>query len=164
MYYHFVTLLLFKPFFNLALLSFNESKEHLLEAADNINSLLSAYKRLYGLRRTPSFVPHISLASSIVRLATSEDRIDVRAKSLQGISDLQEMVPSHMFANRAIEIVRDVADISGAGGENTNDNAAAVTSSTKASIYFSNLGMKRVNLAITLHHSILSSRQFHPKT
>jgi hypothetical protein len=143
MYYHFVILLLFRPFFNLALLgSTVNPKSICMEAADNINSLLNAYRRLYGLRRTPSFVPHISLASSIVRLATSEDRINVLAKSFQGISDLQEMVHSHMFANRAIEIIRDIADISGAGEENANDNTAVLTSSTKASIYFFNLGMR----------------------
>ncbi|OCK84692.1 hypothetical protein K432DRAFT_389297 [Lepidopterella palustris CBS 459.81] len=140
MYYHFVILLLFRLFFNLAFLGSNINPKNIcVEAADNINSLLDAYRRLYGLHRTPSFVPHISLASSCVRLATSEDRINVRAKSLQGISDLQEMVPSHMFANHAIEIVRDVADISRADEENANDNTAVLTSSTKAPIYFFNL-------------------------
>jgi hypothetical protein len=129
-----------------------------MDAADNINLLLNVYRRLYGLRRTPSFVPHIFLASSIVRLATSEDRIIVRAKSLQGISDLQEMVPSHMFANRAIQIVRDVADISGAGKESANDNTAALTSSTKASIHFFSFGMRESQPCshVTPQYSIVS--------
>ncbi|KAH8742609.1 fungal-specific transcription factor [Diaporthe sp. PMI_573] len=70
MYYHFATLLLFRPLIKLRI---KKSKflprDVCASAANAIQALTKSYSHLYTLQRTPSFVPYFILASSIVHLA-----------------------------------------------------------------------------------------------
>jgi hypothetical protein len=69
MYYHFATLLLFRPFIKLRIIdSMVSPKDVCSQAADAIQALSRSYSRLYTLKRTPSFVPHFVLTSSIMHL------------------------------------------------------------------------------------------------
>lgn len=88
-----------------------------LQAADAIASLASSYRQLFTLRRPPSFVPYIVLASGIMHLAcadiackrTSNISINASMHILQGTADLLEMIPSHRFARRGTQVLRIMA-------------------------------------------------------
>ncbi|KAH8800682.1 fungal-specific transcription factor domain-containing protein [Xylogone sp. PMI_703] len=113
-YYHFAVLLLFGPFINLRFLGPDlVAKEICMDAATAIGSILSTYRQLYGLRRTPSFVPYISLASSIVRLVTTIAGSADPLKSVQGMFDLQEMIPCHESALSSIKILQHMESLLG---------------------------------------------------
>ena len=72
MYYHSAVMLLFRPFIRLSIpRSAISPREVCFEAANAITSLLGSYNRLYSLRRTPSFVPHLILTSSIMHLSVN---------------------------------------------------------------------------------------------
>lgn len=113
MYYHFAILLLFGPFLKLSFLDSPVSPiEICTEAAAAITSLISTYRRLYTLKRTPCFVPYIVLASSIMRLAATEARLpqlEPSTQILQGTADLIEMIPSHAFACRGTQVLHIMA-------------------------------------------------------
>lgn len=118
MYYHFAILLLFGPFIKVRFLGSTVSPRQIcLQAADAIASLAFSYRQLFTLRRTPSFVPYIVLASGIMHLAcadsadkgTSNLSINASMHILQGTADLLEMIPSHGFARRGTQVLRAMA-------------------------------------------------------
>jgi hypothetical protein len=118
MYYHFAILLLFGPFMKVRFLDSSVSPTQIcLQAADAIASLIFSYRQLFTLRRTPSFVPYIVLASGIMHLACvdtagkglSDIRVNASMHILQDTADLLEMIPSHRFARRGTQILRVMA-------------------------------------------------------
>lgn len=110
MYYHYAILLLFRPFIKLSLIGSGVSPHDVCnQAADAISALTSSYAQLYTLRRTPSFVPHFVLASSITHLVTLGNAKTSVEKVTQGITDLREMASCHGFAARACNILRHLA-------------------------------------------------------
>jgi hypothetical protein len=118
MYYHFAILLLFGPFMKVRFLESRVSPTQIcLQAADAIASLISSYRQLFTLQRTPSFVPYIVLASGIMHLACADtagkglSNISVNASMhiLQATADLLEMIPSHGFARRGTQVLRAMA-------------------------------------------------------
>ena len=114
MYYHFAILLLFGPFMKVRLLNSSVfPPEICLQTANAITSLVSSYRQLYSLRRTPSFVPYIVLASSIMHLATADttgvSSISASKHILQGTAHLLEMIPCHSFARRGSRVLRIMA-------------------------------------------------------
>ncbi|KAF7953392.1 uncharacterized protein EAE97_000791 [Botrytis byssoidea] len=110
MYYHYTILLLFRPFIKLSLIGSEVSPRDVCnQAADAISALTSSYAQLYTLRRTPSFVPHFILASSITHLVTLGNAKTGVEKVTQGIADLREMASCHGFAARACNILRHLA-------------------------------------------------------
>lgn len=110
MYYHYAILLLFRPFIKLSLIGSGVSPRDVCnQAADAISALTSSYAQLYTLRRTPSFVPHFVLASSITHLVTLGNAKTGVEKVTQGITDLREMASCHGFAARACNILRHLA-------------------------------------------------------
>ena len=114
MYYHFAILLLFGPFLKLRFIGSHLSPTEICyEAADAIISLVGSYRQLYSLRRTPCFVPYIVLASSIMCLATPTDAAvpafsfnPMLIQRQKGETYLHEMVSSHSFARRGMEVIR----------------------------------------------------------
>jgi hypothetical protein len=112
MYYHFAILLLFAPFMKYRFLNSRISPNEIcIQAADAITSLVGSYRQLYGLRRTPCFVPYIVLASSIMRLAAADSHLTLSPINssmhvFQGTADLLEMIPSHEFARRGTQVLR----------------------------------------------------------
>lgn len=127
MYYHFAILLLFRPFIKLKIaLSSIVPRELCLEKANAISQHLHAYAKLYTLKRTPSFVPYFVLTSCIMHLAIAatgprsahprgsmsappEIEPGVSQAIIQGIADLTEMTKCHIFAEKALNIVRYLA-------------------------------------------------------
>ncbi|KAA8567599.1 hypothetical protein EYC84_008074 [Monilinia fructicola] len=110
MYYHYAILLLFRPFIKLSLLGSSVSPRDVCnQAADAISALAGSYAQLYTLRRTPSFVPHFILASSIIHLVTLGNTKKGTEKVLQGIADLEDMANCHGFSRRACDILRHLA-------------------------------------------------------
>jgi len=126
MYYHFAILLLFRPFIKLKIaLSSIVPRELCLEKADAISQHLHTYAKLYTLKRTPSFVPYFVLTSCIMHLAiaataprpthpggsAAPPEIEPRVSDAirQGIEDLTEMTKCHIFAEKALNIVRYLA-------------------------------------------------------
>lgn len=70
MYYHFATLLLFRPFIKLRLKNSDFlPRDICIGAANAIQGLARSYSDMYTLQRTPSFVPYFVLTSSIMHLA-----------------------------------------------------------------------------------------------
>lgn len=70
MYYQFTILVLFRPLIGLRIIGSSIIPGDVcLQAADAIQGLLRSYTQLYTLRRTPSIVPYIVLASSVMHLA-----------------------------------------------------------------------------------------------
>lgn len=110
MYYHTAILLLFRPFIKLSIIGSGLSPRDLcIQAATTISVLTKSYAELYTLRRTPSFVPYFVLASSIthvVSLGIPPPNPTGDALLHQAIVDLREMSHCHVFAGRAIQIVR----------------------------------------------------------
>lgn len=136
MYYHFAILLLFRPLIKFRVVGSSIYPQDLcVQAADTIQDLLRSYSQLYTLSRTPSFVPHFALASSMIYLAigassssalpptrgTTEPGPDGQkcvlgkidsplAEALShGIADLREMASCHHFAAQALKILQYLA-------------------------------------------------------
>ncbi|KAK7224190.1 hypothetical protein V2G26_012193 [Clonostachys chloroleuca] len=136
MHYHFAILLLFRPLIKFRIVGSSIYPRDLcLQAANTIQDLLRSYSQLYTLSHTPSFVPHITLASSMIYLAigTSSSsalppisgttqpgpdgqkpvlgKIDAPlAEALsRGIAGLQEMASYHQFAAQALDILQYLA-------------------------------------------------------
>lgn len=67
--YHFGILLLFSPLIGLRIESNPVAPgEMCTEAADSISALVRSYRELYGLQRIHTFIPYISLVSSVTYL------------------------------------------------------------------------------------------------
>ncbi|QSZ37054.1 hypothetical protein DSL72_009146 [Monilinia vaccinii-corymbosi] len=110
MYYHYAILLLFRPFIKLSLVGSGVSpRDVCTQAADAISALARSYAQLYTLRRTPSFLPHVILASSIMHLVTLGNTKTGAEKVTQGIADLKDMASCHGFSVRACNITRRLA-------------------------------------------------------
>ncbi|KAK4938268.1 hypothetical protein LTR10_021247 [Elasticomyces elasticus] len=77
------------------------------EAADNILSLIRTYKNIYGLRRTPAFLPYLVLSAELGRMAdhkTGEHKNELY--HTPGLQYLKELALAHPFAIRTISICR----------------------------------------------------------
>jgi hypothetical protein len=105
MYYHFSIILIFYP---LMKVHFFDSKISALEvctdAAAAIVTLARSYESLYGLRRTPCFLPYIIFASGIAHLSASTQKnnlIDSLTQPAQEIAILQLMSLYHGSSRRA---------------------------------------------------------------
>ena len=114
MYYHFALLLLFRPFIKLRFISSRISPHDVCsQAADAIITLVRSYDQLYTLERTPSFVPYIVMAASImqlVRMSGSDTGGAALSQFRQGMQDLEEMTVGHGFAKRALNLLRYFAE------------------------------------------------------
>jgi hypothetical protein len=109
MYYHFATLILFRPFRDLNITGSTTSPQSICsEAAQNLFVLIKSYRDLYTLRRVPSFVPYMILTANLaylVDLALGPDEVTSKSAELASLSYLKEMCSSHDFAQRALYIV-----------------------------------------------------------
>jgi hypothetical protein len=111
MYYHFAILLLFRPFLYLRFTNSRVSPRDVCsQAADAILTLVRSYDQLYTLKRTPSFVPYIVLASSTVHLVRATNSSSALSSFRQGANDLKDMCVCHGFAKRALNILRFLAE------------------------------------------------------
>ncbi|KAM3551621.1 hypothetical protein MY1884_007629 [Beauveria asiatica] len=123
MQYHFSILLLFRPFIRLRIAGSEiVPKDVCLQSASSIHTLLKCYAQLYTLRRTPTFLPHFILTSSITLLiigvlsarpdpnggGTKVDPGIVDDVKL-GIDSLEEIAPCHHFAEQAVNVLRCLA-------------------------------------------------------
>ena len=119
--YHYGVLLLFSPLIGLRLDSSIEPSEICTQAADAVSSLVYSYRELYSLHRVHSFIPYISLASSIAHLVLARTRGPMASGNLpkvaQGIADLRDMAPSSAFAGHAADALRKIADRSFRGAD-----------------------------------------------
>lgn len=118
MYYHFATMLLFRPFTRLRIINSHISPRDIcLHAIISIHRLLRSYSQLYTLRRVPSFVPYFVLFAGVTQLAVSpssdetvSDAASVGSQAsdavIQCIADLDEMASLHPFAKTASNILR----------------------------------------------------------
>jgi hypothetical protein len=109
MYYHFIIILIFYPLMNLRFL---DSKISALEvcsdAADAIVTLVRSYESLYGLRRTPCFLPYIIFASGIAHLGSLDPKnnpVDTVTQTVQEVAILQLMSLYHGSSKRACRIL-----------------------------------------------------------
>ncbi len=106
MYYHFVILLLFRPFIKLEIVGSSVSPYDVCkQAADAIAALANSYSQLYTLRRTPAFVPYFVLTSSITHLVVLGMSGGGTEHISQGIAHLKVMAECHGFARKAGEIL-----------------------------------------------------------
>jgi len=109
MYYNLAIILLFGPLINLQFTNSEIRPYNIcVQAADAINSLNSAYTQLYGMQRTPCFMPIITLAASVMHVvqANVENKLKILPHSkLEGILALQGMSYSHKFARHAIKYI-----------------------------------------------------------
>jgi len=111
MYYHFAILLLFRPFLYLRFsISRVSPRDVCLQTADAILTLVRSYDQLYTLKRTPSFVPYIVLASSTVHLERATNSSSALSSFRQAANDLKDMCVCHGFARRALNILRVLAE------------------------------------------------------
>ena len=88
-------------------------KQVCIEAANAISSLVRSYRQLYTLRRTPSLVPYMIFASSVMHLIATDSRstpLTATTQVKQDIAALNEMGPCHIFAKRARQILVRMAD------------------------------------------------------
>ena len=101
MFYHFAILLLFSPFIKIRFIdSIIVPYEICSQAVDAILSLLSSYRHLYTVRRTPCFIPFIALASNAMDLIRIPPQM-----MLQNIANLREMAFSHVSAARGADVL-----------------------------------------------------------
>ncbi|KAG0649229.1 Nitrogen assimilation transcription factor nit-4 [Hyphodiscus hymeniophilus] len=101
MFYHFAILLVFSPFIKIRFIdSIIVPYEICSQAVNAILSLLSSYRHLYTLRRTPCFVPFIALASNAMDLIRIPPEV-----MLQNIANLREMAFSHVSAARGADLL-----------------------------------------------------------
>jgi hypothetical protein len=111
MYYYFAILLLFRPFLRLRFKNSGFSPRAVCsQAADAILTLVRSYDQLYTLKRTPSFVPYIVLASSTVHLIGASNSSSALSSFRQGANDLKDMCVCHGFAKRALAVLRCLAE------------------------------------------------------
>jgi len=112
MYYHFAIILLFRPFLNLQFIGSSVSpREICTQAAESLTSLIQTYRQLYSLRRTPSFIPYMVLASNLAllidqRLHNTITGTKAVAFKLNALQDLVELSVSHAAARKFIYILR----------------------------------------------------------
>lgn len=123
MQYHFSILLLFRPFIRLRIAGSElVPKDVCLQSASSIHTLLKCYAQLYTLRRTPTFLPHFILTSSITLLIIgilnarpgsngSGTKVDqgIADDVKLGVDSLEEIAPCHHFAEQAANILRCLA-------------------------------------------------------
>ncbi|KFY99118.1 hypothetical protein V500_01451, partial [Pseudogymnoascus sp. VKM F-4518 (FW-2643)] len=111
--YHFGLLILFGPLIGVRLFDSSVMPDDICsQAADAINSHIWSYRELYSLRRIHAFIPYISLSASVAHLVTARNQSmtsDSFSKVTQGISSLEEMMPSNAFAGRAADALRTYA-------------------------------------------------------
>ncbi|XMA13646.1 hypothetical protein WAI453_006437 [Rhynchosporium graminicola] len=106
-YYQFAVLTLFAPFIRLRLPNSPfRPHEICFQAIETINAHLAAYRRLHSLRRTPSFLPIIILASRLFHALQEEPLTAAVPNQLkQGVDDLQAMGYSHKEAVRGAQVL-----------------------------------------------------------
>ena len=103
-YYNFAVLLLFGPFITLRVLDSRLIPLELcVHAARTITSLLHSYGELYSLRRTPCFIPILTVASNIMHAVQAEIQGTPNLQLNPGISILSEMTFCHKLARRGIK-------------------------------------------------------------
>ncbi len=102
--------MLFGPFIKFRFQgSFFCPHEICIQAAEMIRALLASYRRLYSLRRTPSFVPIITLASPILYIVQEESpEVGVPTQLSQGVGNLREIGFSHKEAVRRAHVLATV--------------------------------------------------------
>lgn len=106
MHYHYAILLLFRPFMKLEIISSSVSPRDICgQAADAISALVNSYSQLYGLRRTPSFVPYFVLTASIAHAFAHGNKRAGLENLRQGVADLKQMADCHDFARRALDVI-----------------------------------------------------------
>jgi hypothetical protein len=109
MYYHFAIILTFYPLSGFLSLDANISALELCrDAANAITTLVRAYESLYGLRRTPCFLPYIIFASGIAHLGTVDLKVspvDALTQSAQEVAVLQLTSLYHGSSKRACRIL-----------------------------------------------------------
>lgn len=120
MYYRFAILLLFRPYVAHSIAGSSISpRDVCFEAANDISALVQSYAQLYTLRRTPSFITHFILTSSIFHLSIAPglfSPLDRRQSQLQlanqvidairqTVADLAAISPCHRSAQRAHYLV-----------------------------------------------------------
>ncbi|KAL6714818.1 hypothetical protein ACLMJK_007078 [Lecanora helva] len=105
MYYHTVVLHLFRPFLKVDLTTSSVSpREICTSCANNIVSILSTYRQMYGVRLGTVLMTHIILSSSIIHLLNLPNASAARDLTFS-IDSLREMSTSHAFAKRCILVV-----------------------------------------------------------
>lgn len=127
MYYHFSIILLLYPFTKS---NFDESKIRPLEictdAADAIVNLVLSYEKLYGLRRTPNFLPYIVVTAGVTHLTAARPADHVSnspAGVIQEIGILEKMSVCHNMAKRGAQILESMARNPEAVGQTENTSA-----------------------------------------
>lgn len=116
MYYYFATILLFGPFVQLSFLNSTILPlEVCVQAADAIISLLGSYQQLYSLRRTPCFVPMISLAARTVHIVQASLLGQSDPADLISTLGLHEMTMSYKIATRVMEIIKVIQQLRNSG-------------------------------------------------
>lgn len=86
-----------------------------IQAAESIASLVQSYRRLYTLRRTPSFVPYMILTSDLALLIANGTRlhesrsIDAGNHDINWVRTLEELSVPHLFARKSTDILRHFA-------------------------------------------------------
>ena len=105
MYYHFAIIVLFRPFFKMKFLESAVSPRAVcLEAADSISALLSSYANLYTVRRMPSIVSHIVLASTTIYLANVSDA-PINAPLRRSLNELNEVSIGKSFVSYTLKLI-----------------------------------------------------------
>ena len=110
MYFHCAVLLHFRPFLSLRIANSPISPRAMCEEASrNISSLAKVYRSLYGLRRTPVFIPYLLLTAELAKMMDrrhwpeGNDSIPDPYPG-ENINYLTALTQSHLFAKRAISI------------------------------------------------------------
>ena len=110
MFYHTVVLHLFRPFLKVDLTNSKVSPRGICTScASSIASLVSMYRQMYGLRRSPLLIPHVILSSSIIHLLNLPNPLSARDLA-NSITAFREMDANHAFATRAIHVVTALAN------------------------------------------------------
>jgi hypothetical protein len=125
MSYHFAIIHLFRPFLNLQVSRYVVSPRDIThQAADAIQGLLRSFSQLYTLRRAPSFVPYLTLASAISHLdidavtiqdnlsdtyrdmsTVTQTRHHVSKELSRDVYDLRDMTISHRSAQQVLDLI-----------------------------------------------------------
>jgi hypothetical protein len=127
------------------------------QAAEAINSHIGSYRELYSLRRIHAFIPYISLTASVAHVVITERQgsmtSDIFPKITQGISVLEEMASSNVFAGRAADALRQMAsrsvlkatDLASTGGDWPNCAKSATSFPLSHGIITHHLSMRSVS-------------------
>lgn len=117
MYYHYSIILSFYPPINFDFLDSNVSAlEVCTDAANAVTTLARAYESLYGLRRTPCYLPYIIFASGIAHQGGL-------THSVQEVAILQVMSLYHGSSKRACRTLLSWAMNPSAIGRGPGDNS-----------------------------------------